>query len=708
MPGPFAQLAQTYRDSGFNPVPIRPGTKAPDPSHWQKERQDDHTFEQWLGRYQEAFGIGIVLGTPLDAILSGPEMHGQRLVAVDVDQDDLVEPVFHALRIRPERACAKVGKKGITFFVRAAADVVNRKIKRRTEKKPMLEILAAGSQTIIPPTIHMDTGAPYEWRGQPLLTARMRDLPELTDNVMDELEALCEGGAAAEHFNALRTMVWAGVGGGGDTHDTCVAAVASLVARGWRDTEIHSRIEFAKEAACLREGQEYDWPASTRAITEWIDSARRKGMAEPGTDKVAPERRAAEWLIQHLGGPDLCKSLGKGLLRYQDGSWHELSMGLPTEQMILSQFKGLNDAKARAAVSIAVTLCWSPTFGHQEHARYMVCHGGGTLDARTGATERWDAAHELIFKARATYDPEADCPLYDGLIRGLLGDDQARVDALEEYLGWTFAQDTSFEKVLFLVGKSGIGKTTLVNVLERIHAPGAASHTAIHDIGEATARVNLVGKLINVSSEKSRVRSISDDTLKKIVSGEAVEVRPLFHNAFSARLFVRFINTVNDMPDMSDYSDGLARRLLVLSCGDARPPAHPDPRFIDRLMGERDGIFTRWMRALQRLVQRRSFFIPESVARDVAEYITSSSMVRMWLEERTVPGPTTVNDVLYRDYAMWAESRIGGERWKYLSIINWGKEMSALGHKSTKERIGWVRKIGLKSTRHSQGPDQGF
>jgi hypothetical protein len=71
-------------------------------------------------------------------------------------------------------------------------------------------------------------------------------------------------------------MAWAGVGGGGNTHDTCVSAVASLVARGWTDTQIHERIEFATREACGRAQLEYDGPGSARAIQEWIHSARKK------------------------------------------------------------------------------------------------------------------------------------------------------------------------------------------------------------------------------------------------------------------------------------------------------------------------------------------------------------------------------------------------------------------------------------------------
>jgi hypothetical protein len=57
--------------------------------------------------------LGILCGTPLESI-GEPDFTGQFLIAVDIDQDDLVEPVRHALRIGAARVCATKGKTGLT------------------------------------------------------------------------------------------------------------------------------------------------------------------------------------------------------------------------------------------------------------------------------------------------------------------------------------------------------------------------------------------------------------------------------------------------------------------------------------------------------------------------------------------------------------------------------------------------------------------
>jgi len=75
--------------------------------------------------------------------------------------------------------------------------------------------------------------------------------------------------------------------------------------------------------------------------------------------------------------------------------------------------------------------------------------------------ERWSADHQLLHQVRANYDPEAQCPRYEAFVKGLCGGDQTKIDVMEEFFGWTFVQDTRYHKALFIVGPSGIGKSTV-------------------------------------------------------------------------------------------------------------------------------------------------------------------------------------------------------------------------------------------------------
>jgi hypothetical protein len=124
---------------------------------------------------QGSFGLGVACG------YAG-------LVAIDIDTED--PAIIAAVRkVLPESAVAKRGKKGRTdFYCDPSAEVVNRKFRGREGRVPIVEILAVGSQTVLPPTIHPDIGEPYVWLGESTLFDTVpEELPRITTENVDQL-----------------------------------------------------------------------------------------------------------------------------------------------------------------------------------------------------------------------------------------------------------------------------------------------------------------------------------------------------------------------------------------------------------------------------------------------------------------------------------------------------------------------------------------
>jgi hypothetical protein len=117
--GIFATWAPKYRESGFWPRPIRPGSKGCFISGWQRPDPEvaPKELDGWLSDYAFS-GIGLVMGSPF------PD--GSRLGAVDVDRDEYVG-VVRALLQGPQ--CGRIGSKGAVFFVRVADNVGNHKFR---------------------------------------------------------------------------------------------------------------------------------------------------------------------------------------------------------------------------------------------------------------------------------------------------------------------------------------------------------------------------------------------------------------------------------------------------------------------------------------------------------------------------------------------------------------------------------------------------
>jgi hypothetical protein len=107
---------------------------------------------------------------------------GDGLIAIDVDDDAA------ALRMMEEfvAAVAKEGRRGITMFFRADCNIASEDF-WDTNGKKVVQILSTGRQTVIPPSIHPDTRAPYRWTNRSLYDTPSNELPLLPHDYRERI-----------------------------------------------------------------------------------------------------------------------------------------------------------------------------------------------------------------------------------------------------------------------------------------------------------------------------------------------------------------------------------------------------------------------------------------------------------------------------------------------------------------------------------------
>ena len=189
----FRDFADAYLEAGFYPIPIKPAKKKPHIKKWGKVMSPS-LVQSWKQKFPEA-GLGLVMGKPVNDNL--------HLVALDIDQDALVEPVkatlFPANDDGEPLYVAKRGNNGETIFVVSKEQLPGKKFKNADGMG--VELLAGGQQTVIPPTIHPD-GMPYEWIGDcELLDADLTQLPRIDQGTVKRLEVLVKGSGTATVAN---------------------------------------------------------------------------------------------------------------------------------------------------------------------------------------------------------------------------------------------------------------------------------------------------------------------------------------------------------------------------------------------------------------------------------------------------------------------------------------------------------------------------
>ena len=179
---PYAQVGPKLVDQGFSAIPCRPGFKIPgvyrggkwfNESDWTRfcERLPTNIETEIWSTWPEA-GVCIALG-----------FNDVVAVDIDTDQHEIVAAIESAL---PDISFVqKAGRKGRTSFYRAGPAVVSKAFSINDER--VLDLLCKGKQTVIPPTIHKDTGEPYRWLSGTLEHVSPENLPMLPDDIAERL-----------------------------------------------------------------------------------------------------------------------------------------------------------------------------------------------------------------------------------------------------------------------------------------------------------------------------------------------------------------------------------------------------------------------------------------------------------------------------------------------------------------------------------------
>ena len=184
--GAYAQCAERLIERGFAAVPIMPGTKRPGfffagmwigLANWQRRFNGGPPPESERERWAAGdTGIGVV---------AGQASHG--LIGIDIDSED---PAIRAAltSILPPTPVRKIGARGETLFYYGPG--ITQSQSWNIAGKRAVDLIGPGRQTVLPPTIHPDTGAPYRWSGsESLEDLQPHELPTLPSDIAEQITA---------------------------------------------------------------------------------------------------------------------------------------------------------------------------------------------------------------------------------------------------------------------------------------------------------------------------------------------------------------------------------------------------------------------------------------------------------------------------------------------------------------------------------------
>jgi AAA domain/Bifunctional DNA primase/polymerase, N-terminal len=270
-PRSVRECAREYLAREFAPLPVPARSKNPGRARWQEERC---TFDDVDGAFEEGGNIGLLTGAPSNG-----------LVDVDLDAPETIAAAPFFLPATEMRH-GRPSKRASHYWYRSEPSLQTIKFVDPARKDgsgktcTLVELRSTGAQTIVPPSLHEDTGERIEW--------------EVFDEPAHVSAADLRRAVARVAACAVVAFRWPS----GARHDAALALAGLLLRGGLAEHDAERFVEAVARVAGDRE-----WRDRARAVrdtaAELAAGKRTTGaprLAELLTDGAAVVDRLRQWL----------------------------------------------------------------------------------------------------------------------------------------------------------------------------------------------------------------------------------------------------------------------------------------------------------------------------------------------------------------------------------------------------------------------------
>lgn len=309
------------------------------------------------------------------------------------------------------------------------------------------------------------------------------------------------------------------------------------------------------------------------------------------------------------------------------------------------------------------------------------------------------------------YDPDAVCPLYDGMFEWAQPDSTMR-RYLHQLGGYGLTGDASEQKLWFWYGRGRNGKG--VTIESWCYVAGDYSDTvpiaSLLDQGikkrgdQATPDLaKLAGVRMLRSSEPGRNEKLDTGLIKLVTGGEPFDVRMLHRGFFSLRPIFKLIISGNTKFDIPDTDDGIWGRLKLIpwlrniekpEAGVANWP-EKDPHLVDKIKArEASGVLNRLVAGLLDYLAN-GLVEPQAVTEATSAYRDASDPLARFLRLCTVEEESgrVQSSRLYEVFVAW--SKAAGEQGRHeWSNKGFSSAMTEKGYE--KKQSNGVQWLGLR------------
>lgn len=204
---------------------------------------------------------------------------------------------------------------------------------------------------------------------------------------------------------------------------------------------------------------------------------------------------------------------------------------------------------------------------------YLLNCANGVLNLKTFELMPHSPKQRFMKCTRAAYSPEEHSSLWRDTVRQIVPDNDT-YDYLQRMAGYCLTGSVQEQKIFFLFGPGGTGKSTFVGTLD--YALGDYSSPVPIELlleskaqkdgnGPTQGLAELKGLRLAVSSESGIGKYFDAATIKYLTGEKEIKARPIYTKGIKFPQSHKFVISSNYAPFIRDITDdGFKRRLVII------------------------------------------------------------------------------------------------------------------------------------------------
>lgn len=294
----------------------------------------------------------------------------------------------------------------------------------------------------------------------------------------------------------------------------------------------------------------------------------------------------------------------------------------------------------------------------------MINLQNGTFVCKDGAfsVRAFNAKDRLTYQLPFEYNQNAKAPKFMKFLEEVLPEENAR-KVVAEYIGYVFAKNLRWEKVMVLFGSGKNGKSVLMDIITALLGRENVCSFSLKSLSDSTGyyRAELERHLLNACSEMGADKS-DPNIVKQLISNDPVSARSPYGRPITIHNYCRFLFNTNlfSNKDM-EQTHGYFRRFIVVEFNVTIPDHKVNTNLAKEIINEElSGVFNWVLDGLSRILEvgREGFTKSAHIDSACARVERESNNVAIFIDECdyvSTPDQYTPATQLFADYKEFCE-----------------------------------------------------